>query len=214
MSETSIGNRKPRHKVKTSTGETLELLHRQEAAFYNEARDKYNAEYEFTAANDYRALDRLLLLEVQMFRAQWQLAAGMDYDAVDLDAKEEVVLRRAIKECGTQIAEVQRDLGLTKAQRDKASHDSVGAYIIELKQRAKLHGVKREKELGKAIELCKELFALCGAYSRSNEHERRKIGFESGDEIVEWVLAYMKPEFDLVDEHFRQNSQKFWVRSL
>lgn len=217
MSQADVTGRRDRHKVKTLTGGDIELLHRQEAEFFNEAKKKYTAEYEFTAANDMRMVDRLLLLEVQMFRAQWMLAAGMDYDSVDLDMKEETELRRTVKEASTQIGEIQRDLGLTKAQRDKATHDSVGAYIIELKQRAKLHGVKREKELGKAIELCKELFAHTAAYKRSNEHERRKMGFETAEDLVDWVLTYMRPEFNLVDEHFRQqgpDAQKFWVRGL
>jgi len=214
LSQTTVTGQRPRHKVRTITGGEISLLHRQEKTFYDEAKTKYLSEYLFTQANDFRTLDRLLLLEVQNFRAQWMLAAGMDYDGVDLDAKEEVELRRTVKDVGAQINEIQTALGLTKAQRDKQTHDSVGGYIMTLKNAAKAHGIKREKELGKAIELTKELFAICGRYRRSNEEERRKAGIESAEDIVDWISEYMKPEFDAVDAYFREHEQKFWVRDL
>lgn len=209
-----IFNRRARHKVRTVTGQEIELLHQRERDFYEEARDKYLSEFSFTLSTDLRSLDRLLLLETQMYRNQWYLAAGMDYDAVDLDPKEEVALQRNVKECVNQIGEIQKDLGLTKAQRDKESSDSVGAYLNKLKIAAKEHGVKREKELGKALELTHELFALVGAYQRSNENERRKLGYESADDILTWISEYMAPEFNAIDEHFKTQQQRFWVRGL
>lgn len=209
-----ITERPQRHPVVTVNGSEIELLHEREARFYTEARDKYLSEFRFTLASDYRALDRLLLLEVQQYRCQWQLSARMDYDGVDLDASDETILRRAMKELGVQIGEAQRDLGLTKAQRDKDSADSPGALLATLKLRAKEHGVKREREVSKAIELAKELFSLCGAFQRSDAHERRKLGVESADDIVAWVMDYMRPEFNAIDEKYRSGQQKFWVRDL
>lgn len=214
MSQASISTRRARYKVKTVTGQEIELLHQREQKFYEEARDKYLSEFSFSVASDLRALDRLLLLETQMYRAQWYLAAGMDYDAVDLDPKDEVALQRNVKEMVNQISEIQKDLGLNKAHRDKEQNESVGAYLTQLKIRAKEHGVKREKELGRALELTHELFALCGAYQRANEHERKKMGLDTGDNIVEWVMTYMAPEFNQIDEHFRTHAQRFWVRQL
>ena len=205
---------RPRFTVKTPTGREISLLHRQEKSLYETAVQKYLDEYTFTAANDIRTLERLLLLEVQMHRAQWYLAAGMDYDGVDLDAKEETELRRTVKDVGAQITEIQRDLGVTKAQRDKQDVDSVGGYIKQLQQAAKAHGIKRNREMGKAIELTKELFALCGAYQRSDEVERKKLGFESAEDIVTWVMDYMRPEFNAIDEHYRATEQRFWVRNI
>lgn len=214
MVDATVTTRAARHKVTSLTGQEIQLLSPIEKTYYAEARDKYLAEFTFTVASDLRSLDRLLLLEVQMYRAQWYLAAHSDYQGVDLDPAEEVSLRRTVKEAASQIQEIQKDLGLVKSLRDKEAADSVGAYITQLKIAAKAHGVKRQKELGKALELTHELFALCGAYQRSNEHERRKLGFESADDIIEWVMTYMREEFLAVDEHFRENDQKFWVRKL
>ncbi len=214
MANAPVVTRSPRFKVKNLTGQEIQLLSAIEKNFYIEARDKYLSEFKFTVASDLRALDRLLLLEVQMYRAQWYLSAGCDYQYVDLDPAEEVAARRTVKEASAQIQEIQKDLGLIKSQRDKDAADSVGAYLEKLRLAAKAHGVKREKELGKALELSHELFALCGAYQRSNENERRKLGFESADDIVAWVMDYMRPEFNAVDEYFRTHEQRFWVRSL
>lgn len=210
----TITSQRSRFKVTTVTGSEIELLHSREKRFYEEARDRYLVDFKFTLASDDRALDRLLLLETQMYRCQWQLSAGMDYDGVDLEASEETALRRAMKELGLQIAEAQKDLGLTKAQRDKAQEDSVGAYIQRIKLGAKEHGIKREREVARAIELSKELFALCGAYLRSNDHERAKLGFEKPEDVIDWVMEYMRPEFDAIDAKYRAGQQKFWVRDL
>ena len=209
-----ITERPVRRTVKTVDGSEIELLHDREVAFYEAARDRYLTDFKFGLASDLRSLDRLLLLETQMYRCQWQLSAVTDYQGVDLDASEETLLRRAIKELGTQISEAQKDLGLTKVQRDKAQEDSVGAYLVNLKIRAKEHGIKREREVSKAIELSKELFSLVGAFRRANAEERRKLGIENADEILTWIWEYMRPEFDEIDEKYRAGQQKFWVRSL
>lgn len=211
---TSVGPNRTAHRVTSIGGQVLDLQTADEKKYYESARDKYLSENKFTHASDLRGLDRLLLLEVQVQRWQWQLAAGVDYDLNFLDAREEAALQKSLKETSAMISNIQMDLGLTKLQRDKEQADSVGAYLVQLKQRAKEMGVMREKQLGKALELTKELFNLVGAYQRSNEAERRKLGFESPEDILDWVTEVMKPSFDEVDEHFRKNQQRFWIRNV
>lgn len=212
-SVTVRGTRK-RYKVRTTTGQDIELQTLAEQKFYVGARDKYMTENKFTVASDLRALDRLLLLETQFYRWQWQLAAGVDYDLAHLEAADEAALRRSIKETAIQISQIQTDLGLTKAQRDKDDEDSVGAYLVKLRQRAKEFGVHRERQLGRALELLNETFALAGAYKRSNAKERTKLGFESAEDIVDWLIEVAQPRYEEVDAHFRENTQKFWAREL
>lgn len=176
------------------------------------ARDRYLTDYQWTAANDFRAIDRLLLLEVQMFRIQDFLTRGTDYQDVDFSPGEQTDLRRAQKEIGMQISVLQNELGLTKSQRDKDAHDSVGAALTALKVRAKEHGVKREKELGRALELMHELFAVVGAFQRSNKAERGKLGMETPDQVLKWIQEYVEVEFKAVDGYFREHQQRFWIR--
>lgn len=212
--QSSVVKAKARPKVTTLGGIEIELMHEREKSLYEHARDKYLSEYAFTMANDLRTLDRLLLMEVQIARIQWFTASNKDYDGVDLELKDQIDLRRSQKELSAQILETQNTLGLTKSQREKQTVDSVGGYIQQLQVAAKEHGINRERQLGKALELTKELFSLTGAFQRSNDEERRKLGFEGPQDIVEWIETYMKPEFDAIDEYFRANQAKFYRRSL
>lgn len=208
------GQRK-RYKVTNLAGQEIELLTQKERNLYISAQKKYTDENVFTAASDFRALDRLVLFEVQVFRWQWQLAAACDYDGVDLEASEMTDLRRSIKDTEALISQLQNDLALTKVQRDKAATgDSVSDYIMKLKQRAREHGVRRDKQLGKAIELLNEAFSIAGTYKRSNEAERRKHGFETAEDVIDWLLEVARPMYDEIDQHYRANNQKFWIRDL
>jgi hypothetical protein len=200
--------------VTTLNGHNIDLLTEAESRYFNEARTKYLSEFTFTNASDLRDLDRLLLFEVQMFRWQTQLAEGVDYDGLFLDASAETNLRRSIKETAPMISLIQDSLGLTKAQRDKDQHESVGSYIVQLQQRAKEHGIRREKQAGKAIELLNQVFSMTGAYKRSNDKEKLKLGFESAEDIVDYILEVVRPEYDAIDAAYRATSQKFWVRTL
>lgn len=208
------------HKIEVTsvTGQKIQLLHKSEKDYYEQAKAKYLDEYTFTHANDLRTVDRLLNLEVQCQRYQWYTLAGIDYDAALIDPKQETEYRRAIKDMQTQIAELQKSLGVTKAEREASTQqaDSVGAYITELLQRAKDFGVMRETQLDKALELANQLFAMAGAYKRSNENERRKIGLENPETIIDWITDVMQPEYEQVDHHFKNNEdgQKYWVRRL
>ena len=200
-------------KVKTVSGFEIEVMGRYEAKYFRDQMTKYLAENKFTAVTDLADLDRLLFLELMIFRWTGWLASGKDYDGI-LAPSQEDQIRKNIKEVGPQISTIKQDLGLTKSQRDKEAFESVGQYLVDLKARAKEHGVRREKQLTTAICLVKELFSLIGTYDRSNELERTKIGLESPEDILDWIRNHMKPEFDEVDAYFRANQQKFWVRKV
>lgn len=200
-------------KVKTVAGHEIEVMGKEEAGYYRRQKDRYLAENKFTAVTDLADLDRLLFMELLVFRWTNWMSSGKDYDGY-LAPSQEDQLRKNLKEMAPLISAVKNDLGLTKSQRDKEQFESVGQYIVDLKARAKEHGVRREKQLTTAICLTKELFSLVGTFDRSNPLERAKIGLESEAEIVDWIRTHMKPEFDKVDEYFRTNSQKFWVRSI
>lgn len=200
-------------KVKTVTGFEIEVMGRTEAKYFRDQMALYLAENKFTAVTDKADLDRLLFLELLIFRWTGWLSSGKDYDGYMTQSTEDQI-RKNIKEVGPQISTIKNDLGLTKSQRDKEAFESVGQYLVDLKARAKEHGVRREKQLTTAICLVKELFSLIGTYDRSNELERSKIGLESAEDILDWVRHSMKPDFDAVDEYFRTHQQKMWVRKV
>lgn len=210
----AIVDPRPPVPVQTLTAQAINLQSRDEADFYREAQQRYTADNRFTIASDMRSLDRLIFYETLSFRWTTQLASGRDYDDTILTPQEEDTLRKNLRETAPLISSIQNDLGLTKAAREKENMDSPAAYINRLKLAAKEHGVRREKQLGKALELTKELFSLAGAYHRASESERRKLEIENADVIVEWVLDVMKPQFDEIDEYFREHQQKFWLRTI
>lgn len=201
-------------RVRTHSGQFIEVMGAAEKAFYRDQQKKYTTENVFTAATDLQDLDRLLFFELLNYRYTTWLSSGKNYYNELLTPNEATDLRRSMKDIAPLISTIKNDLGLTKSQRDKAQYESVGTYLTELKARAKEHGINREKQLTKALCLIKELFTIVGAYDRSNEVERLKLGFENADEIVDWIRQTMKPEFDAIDAHFRLSAQKFWVRRL
>jgi hypothetical protein len=200
--------------VTTASGQPIEVQSAQEESFYSGLRDRYLAENRFTVTSDLLDLDRLLFLELMVYRATNWLGSGKNYYGETLSPSQEADCRRSLKENSSIISVVKNDLGMTKNQRDKAQFESVGTYITQLKARGREHGVKRERELGKALTLMKELFAIVGAFDRADDIEKKKLGFEDSDEIMDWVRTVMKVEFDRIDTYFREHDQKFWIRTI
>lgn len=200
-------------KVMQLNGQEIQVQGPEEQKFYTEQRKRYMDENAFTAMSDLADLDRLLFLELLDFRWRTWLSSGRDYDGF-LTPQQEEQVRKNLKENSPLISTVKNDLGLTKSQRDKEKAESVGAYISTLKNRAKEHGVRRNKQMTRGISLCKELFSLVGTYDRSNQLERSKIGLDTADDILDWIRTAMKPQFDEIDAEYRNTSQKFWVGTL
>jgi hypothetical protein len=194
--------------VVTPSGQKLRVLGQLEKDFYEAQAKQYLDENDFTNASDLLDLDRLLFYELIVYRMTWWLGAGVDYDNFTIDRTQ---CQRNLKETSEQLSKVKTDLGLTKSARDKAQAESVGAYLTELKQRAKEFGVHREKQLVKGITLCHQLFSIVGAFDRADAVERTKIGFESEADVLDWVRNTMKPEFQAVDDHFAKNVQRYWT---
>jgi len=199
------------NRVATPSGQYIEVLGDAERDFYEGQRKSYMAQNLFVNTSDLLDLDRLLFLELLIYRASSWIGRGQDYDGLPLSDQQEVAQRRSLKETSSLISVIKNDLGLTKSQRDKDAYSSVGTYITQLKQRAKEFGVHREKQVATGITLCKQLFAIVGAYDRSDEVERKKIGFENADEILEWIRNVMVTEFDAIDAKFIAGTQKYWT---
>lgn len=200
--------------MKTCAGLEIEVQGPGERAFYQQQQKKYLDENSFTAASDLQDLDRLMFMELLVYRATVHLASGKNYYGELLGPGDEADLRRTLKENAPLISNIKNDLGLTKAQREKEQYESVGKYLVDLRARAREHGIHREEQLQKAIALINQLFALVGAFDRSDEIERDKMGLNTADDVLEWVRTVMRPEFDAIDEYFRKNAQRYWVRRL
>jgi hypothetical protein len=202
--------------VTTVTGETIELQTGDEAQFYAGRRDAYVKQNVFTETTDLSDLDRLLFQEVMAYRWMTALSSGKDVWGDPLSPAEEEQCRKNLKEVDQTISRIKGDLGLSRAIREKENNESAGAYIRNLQQRAKLFGIHRERQLDEALTLFNELSGILGAYDRSDELERTKLGFETEADIVDWLRSVAMPRFRTIDEHFRNrpDGQKYWLQEL
>lgn len=198
-----------RHVAQVS-GKILQVMTNAEAEWFEETRDAYMHELMFTEKTDLIDLDRLLILELMIFRWSQHIAAGVDYDG---DMVNEKQLTADIKAYSDQLNKIKDSMGLTKKARDDiANADNFAQKYADLKARAKMFGIHRENQLTKTLTLGMELSTVVGAFYRADEEERRKLGFENEKEIVEWVRDTWLVEFHAVDEYFRQHSQRYWIR--
>lgn len=201
-----------RVEVTLVSSEAIRVLGDVEARWFAATRDSYMQQLHFTETTDLRDLDRLLLLELMLFRwTQW-LAAGQDYIGYEIDEEK---IRKNIKEYSDATTRIKESMGLTKKSRDDAANSGdFATWIAELKQRARAFGIHREHQLSAALVLMNELLSIVAAYDRSDLEEREKLGFASESEIVAWIRSTMTPEFQAIDEHFREHDQKYWIRSI
>lgn len=198
--------------VKQPTGSELKVQGRDEEKFYNQQKNKYLKENRFDAVSDLADLDALLMHELLDFRYSTQLASGMNYEGLFLNYAAEEQLRQNKLAEARVIGDLKRSLALNRASRD-ASQGSTADYIADLLKRAKEFGVNRDNQIVKAIVLANELRSIVETFDRSNDVERRVVGIESADDIVQWVRDVFIPGFDSVDQAFRQN-QRLWKGTL
>lgn len=200
------------YKVTLVSGEEITVQTAAEQRWFNGSRDDYLKQTHFTETTDLRDLDRLLGMELTVFRLTHHLASGQDYMGFEID---ETTLRRNVREYSEQINKTKSSMGLNKASRDDAlnAHD-FPTWLANIKQRAREFGIHREHQLTRALTLMNELSSIVGAYDRADEDERERLGFKDEAELVAWIRTAMLPEFREIDEHFRTHEQKYWIRSI
>lgn len=198
--------------VQLVSGKTTKVMSTLEAEWFDETRDAYLAQTKFTETTDLRDLDRLLVMELMMFRwTQW-LSAGVDYEGFETAAE---TVRKNIKEYSDQINKVKESMGLNKKARDDSANDGDFAqWLGDLKARAKIFGVHREKQLQVALTLFNQMSGIITTYDRSDAEERIKSGFATEESIVTWIRTVALPTYAQVDEHFRENEQRYWIRDM
>lgn len=198
--------------VQLVSGKTSKVMTELEAEWFNETRDSYLAQTKFTETTDLRDLDRLLIMELMIFRWTQHLAAGVDYEGFPVEAEQ---IRRNIKEYSDQINKIKESMGLNKRARDDAANDgNFAQWLSDLKARAKIFGIHREKQLQVALTLFNELSGIVTTFDRSDAEERGKIGFENEGKILEWIRQVALPRYHEVDAHFREHEQRYWVRDM
>lgn len=198
--------------VDLCSGLAVEVMTAKEKEWFDQTRDSYLAENKYTESTDLQDVDRLLILELQLFRWTLYIAAGRDYAGIRID---EDLVRKQIKEVADSITKVKNSLGLDKAARDKALNEgNFHEWFVDATRRAKAFGVHRQNQLNQALALFNEISSTIGAFTRSNEEERIKLGYRDEASIVTWIRDDVLPRYHEVDEHFANNEQSMWKRDL
>lgn len=195
--------------VTCPSGATIKVLSDGEKEYYEQIAQRYQADNIFQNITDYQELDRLLIMELMVYRwSQW-LSEERDYAGELVNVDE---IRKNIIENSKEIRLVKKALGLDKATRDKESAESVGEFIHQLKLRAKEFGIMRNEQAVSAITMWKELIGIITFYHNSTPDERKEFN-RTSDDIMQWILD-QNEQFEKIDEEFRAGSQTYWVREL
>lgn len=194
--------------VKTPSGSMFWVYDR-EKKYWEDRVKRYLRDNHFTNVADLQVLDRIVMLELFCWRyGVWQ-SMQEDYwhDPVD-----ESQLGKQIKEASSEIRLLIQTLGIDKLTRDKVKgEDSVSNFIEQLKIRAKEFGVMRENQLGKALEIMADVKARVTLYDQCTPDERREMQCDV-EHFMDWLRTVAIPEFNEIDEHFRTNQQRLWIR--
>lgn len=198
--------------VELCSGEKLPVQTEVEQRWFTDTKASYLSQNKFTDVTDLQDLDRLLGLELMMFRWTQHLSAGHDYQKNLID---EEMVRKQIKEQSDAITKLKQSLGLDKKARDAALNEgNFHSWFMDVKRRAKLFGLHRENQINVGLSLMNELSGIVGAFDRSDEEERAKIGYRTEVDIIAWVREEMLPKFHEVDAYFIEHEQKLWKRDL
>lgn len=180
-----------------------------EVGYFQERVKKYLKDNHFTNVSDLATLDQVLMGEMLVWRWMNWVTQQKDYwgDPVD-----EAGMAKTIKDMSTELRQLKNSLGIDKVTRDRQrGEESVAAYISNLKIRAKEFGINRENMSSKAIELFQQLKADLTLFDNCTEDERKELGITM-PELLEKIRTVLIPEFDKVDQHFREHQQRYWIR--
>jgi hypothetical protein len=197
-------------RVQLPSGAGFVVLTPEEKKYLEERVARYLHDNHFVNVSDYQDVDRLVTFELFVYRWSLWLSYGSDYFGDDIETR---ALSSQIEAYAQEVRLLKKNLGIDKPARDKArGDDSVVSYLSKLRERAREFGVMRNDQFDKALELFQQLHALIGFYDRCDEIERRE-NHATADDIFDWLRTVCLPEFDRIDDLFRKNQQKYWVRS-
>jgi len=197
------------HTVVTASGSDIHLQTVEEAAWYVRRRDEYQKHNKFPNISDLLDLDRLLTLEVMIYRWSLWISQGWDYLYGLIDQRE---MQKNIREYSAEIRLLKQNMGIDKVGRDKNKGEQVGDYLSTLLDRAKVFGYHRNNQYQLAVTKIYELRSMVTTYDRCDEREREELDL-SPERILDWIRGDLIVLWDELDDSFRVD-QSIWVRSL
>lgn len=195
--------------VRLPSGANFVVLTQDEKTYLEDRVQRYLADNHFSNVSDFQDIDKLVTFELFLHRWSLWLSYGQDYFGAEIDER---TLAAQCNSYAVEIRLLKKSLGVDKPARDKMrGDDSVPNYLSSLRERAREFGVMRNAQFDKVMELFQQLQALIGFYDRADDTERKENGVTK-DEIFDWMREVAIPEFVKIDEDFRKNNQRYWIR--
>jgi len=195
--------------VDSPSGSELNLQTQEEADWYESRRDRYLADNKFTQVSDLQDLDRLLMLEVMLYRWGLWMGQGFDYLFSRVDENQ---LQKNLKDYSTEVRLIKASLGIDKITRDKDKGESLSDYVENLLERAKIFGYHRNAQYEMAVTKFYQLRSMVMTYDRCDDEERELLDL-SLESIVGWIKEDVIAPFDQLQADFRKE-QSMWIRSM
>jgi hypothetical protein len=193
------------------SGKVTHVMTPAEQEWWNESRDAYMAQTKFTEVTDMRDMDRLLAMELMVFRwTQW-MSAGVDYDGDLLASEKDLQLQ--LKGYSDQITKIKASMVLSKDARDSAANEgNFARWFSDLKARARIFGIHREEQLQVALTLMNEITGAVRIFLAGDEEERGRTGLRTADDVLRWINDEAAPRYQALDEYFQEHEQRLWIK--
>lgn len=196
--------------VEGCSGAVYKVLTDEEELWWNAVKQRYLEDNKFSNISDLQDLDRVLQMELIIYRYNRWVTRGDDYHGSAID---EVQLNRDIRDYNKEVRALKDAIGIDKKSRDKDKGDSIAAYIENIRQRAKEFGVMRNEQAVMAITLMKQIQSIVELYENCDDYEKEQNKYRAED-LFGWIRDVAIPKFDEIDKEFRETTQKYWVRSM
>lgn len=195
--------------VQSPSGSELNLQTQEEADWYESRRDRYQTDNRFTNVSDLQDLDRLLMLEVMLYRWGLWMGQGFDYLYSRIDENQ---LKNNLKDYSTEVRLIKASLGIDKSTRDKDKGESLSDYVDKLLERAKIFGYHRNAQYELSVTKFYQLRSMVMTYERCDTEERELLDLSHAS-IFEWIKNEVIKPFDDLQASFRKQ-QAMWVRDM
>lgn len=190
------------------SGAMFYVLTQDEADYLNERVRRYLSDNHFVNVSDFQDIDKMVTFEMLVHRWSLWLSRGQDYYGSSIDEKQ---LAAQVNAYSGELRLLKKNLAMDKVARDRArGDDSVAVYLANLRERALEFCVMRSQQACRAIEAIQRIAGIIGYYDNCDDSERREHGVELTDVLA--VIREELAEFAKIDEEFRKNVQRYWVR--
>lgn len=193
------------------SGAEFLVLTSDEVNYVKDRVSRYLTDNRFSNVSDLQDIDRMVMFELFVHRWSLWISKGVDYFNDEINERQ---LSDRVKDFSSEIRQLKKNLGVDKVARDKVrGDDSVSAYLQQLRSRAQEFGVMRNEQFNTVLELFHELKAKIEYHDNCDEVERLE-GQITQDHIFEWIRDTAIPKFQAIDDEFRENVQKMWIRKM